>query len=164
MGILVVALGAHREQVGDLVLTPRGVVDAGALAGLLGAGLESTTVDEHGRQPGDDRYLGRRLLVLELLDPPIPTSSSCAPTSWAIRPTCRPLMVISASSARDSAAPSKELLRAAARTILPRIAGEKLCESSRKLGRRGKKIPATGRAMTDGFVVLDRPAANLNGS
>ena len=69
MGILVVALGAHREQVGDLVLTPRGVVDAGTLAGFLGAGLESTTVDEHGRQTGDDRYLGRRLLVLEILDP-----------------------------------------------------------------------------------------------
>ena len=52
----------------------------------------------------------------------------------------------------------------AARAILPRIAGEKLCESSRKLGRRGKKIPATSRATADGFIVVDRPVANLNGS
>ena len=53
--------------------------------------------------------------------------------------------------------------RAHARTILPRIWGEKSCESSRKLGRRGEKIPAAGRAMTDGFVVLDGPAAALDG-
>jgi hypothetical protein len=72
-------------------------------------------------------------------------------------------MVISAKSARDSAASSNEPSRAAARTILPRIAGETLCASSRELGRRGKKIPATDRAMTDGFVVVDRPAADLKG-
>ncbi len=72
VGILVVALGAHREQVGNLVLTPRRVVDAGTLAGFLGTGLKSTPVDEHDRQPGDDRCLGRRLLVLEILDPSIP--------------------------------------------------------------------------------------------
>src|ERR1700677_164528 len=73
-------------------------------------------------------------------------------------------MLISPRSARDSSTASKDPSRAAARTILPRIAGETLCESSRKLGRRGEKIPATGRAVTDGFVVLTRPAANLNGS
>ena len=72
MGIMVVALGAHRHEVGDLVLTPRGIVDAGTLAGLFGAGLEPTTVDGHDRQPRGDRYLGRCLLVPEILDPPIP--------------------------------------------------------------------------------------------
>jgi hypothetical protein len=52
----------------------------------------------------------------------------------------------------------------AARTIFPRIAGEKPCEPSRKLGRSGKKIPAACRAMTDRFVVLDGPAPHLKGS
>jgi hypothetical protein len=93
-------------------------------------------------------------------------SRSClsrSPTSWAIRPTCRPLRVTSANSARDSAASSKEPPRAAARTTLPRIAGETLCESSRTLGRSGERIPATGRAVTDRFVIGNRPAADLNG-
>ena len=38
-----------------------------------------------------------------------------------------------------------------------------MCESSRKVGRRGKKIPATSRAVADGFVVRDRPAADGQG-
>ena len=79
MGILVVALGAHRQQVGDLVLAPRGVVDAGTLARFLGAGLKPTTVDEHDRQPGDDRYLGLSPAVLEILDPSIPIVAAVAP-------------------------------------------------------------------------------------
>ena len=162
--ILVVALRAHREQVGDLVLTPRGVVDAGPLAGFLGAGLQSTTVDEHGRQTGDDRYLRRRLLVLVILDPSIPnvlqfraqpvTDPPHLPATdgdlGLIREGFR--SAVEGTAARGGAA------------ILPRIAGEKLCESSRKLGRRGKKIPATGWAMTDRFVVLEGPAAPLNRS
>jgi hypothetical protein len=69
MGIGVVALGAHRHEVGDLVLAPGGFADAGALARLFRAGVKSAPVNEHGRQPGDDRYLGYRLLVLERVYP-----------------------------------------------------------------------------------------------
>ena len=72
-------------------------------------------------------------------------------------------MATSARSATDSAASRNDPARAAARRILPRIAGEQLWESSRKVGRRGKKIPATGRAVADGFVVRDRPAADGQG-
>ena len=71
MGILVVTLGAHRHEVGDLVFAPGGVVDAGALPRLFGAGAEPTAIDEHGRQPGHERRLGRRPSVAGLLGPPI---------------------------------------------------------------------------------------------
>ena len=93
MGIVVVALGAHRHQVGDLVLAPRGVVDAGTLAGLFGAGVEPTAVDEHGRQPGDDRRPRASPAGSGTPRPADPDRArSCSPTSWAIRPTCRPLI------------------------------------------------------------------------
>ena len=72
MGIGVVGLGVHRHEVGDLVLTPRGIVNARALARLFRAGVKSAPVDEYGRQSGDDRGLGHRLLVLELVYPLIP--------------------------------------------------------------------------------------------
>ena len=72
MGVVVVALGAHRHEVGDLVLAPRGIVDAGTLAGLIGAGLEPSTVDGDDRQPRGDRHFVRAFPVLEILDPLIP--------------------------------------------------------------------------------------------
>src|SRR5947209_4329965 len=72
-------------------------------------------------------------------------------------------MVTSARSASDSAAAAKGPSLTAARTILPRTAGETLCDSGRKAGRRGEKIPATGRAVTDRFVVLHGPAADPDG-
>jgi len=75
MGILIVAVGAHRHEVSDLVLTPRGVMDARTLRRIFGAGVEPTAVDGHDRQTGDDLCFGRRLLVLEILNPPIPILS-----------------------------------------------------------------------------------------
>ncbi|MBV8229874.1 MAG: hypothetical protein JO329_07820, partial [Planctomycetaceae bacterium] len=56
------------HEIGDLVLTPRGVVNTGALARLFRARVHPTAIDGHDRQPGDDRYLGPRLVVPQLLD------------------------------------------------------------------------------------------------
>ena len=80
-----------------------------------------------------------------------------------MRPNWRPLRLTSARSDKDSAAAAKEVDRAASRQILPKIAGEQPCESSRRLRRRGEKIPATGRAMTDRFLVVDGPAPDRQG-
>ena len=65
-------LGMHRQQAGNLVLTPRGVEHAGTSPRLFGASLEPTSVNEHYCQPRDDRYLGRSPLLLEDLGPSIP--------------------------------------------------------------------------------------------
>ena len=72
MGIGVVSLGVHRHEVGDLVLTPRGSVNARAFARLFRTRVEATAIDVDDRQSRNDRGLGRRLLVLELVHPPIP--------------------------------------------------------------------------------------------
>ena len=69
MGIGVVAPGAHRHEVGDLVLAPRGVADAGALARRFRTRVHPAAVDAHDREPGDDRRLGLRLLGPERVDP-----------------------------------------------------------------------------------------------
>ncbi len=66
-----VPLGANRDKVGNIVLPPRAVADAGTPAGFLGAGLQSTTIAFHDGQSGPQRRFGLRLLVLEILDPPI---------------------------------------------------------------------------------------------
>ena len=59
------------SEVGDLVLTPRGAVDTGALSGSSERVLEPAAIDVHGRQPGDERRLGRRRSVPGPLDPSI---------------------------------------------------------------------------------------------
>ena len=166
MGILVVALGAHRDA--SWRPCPRATRGHGRRD--LGRVPRSGFGVDHrrGRRPPDGgRPIPRASPAgsgnPRPVDPERPLSS--APHSWAIRPTCRPLMVDLRPHRRGTPRRRRRNVpRTAARTILPRIAGEKLCESSRKLGRRGKKIPATSRAMTDRFVVLDRPAATLNRS
>src|SRR4051812_45810791 len=80
-----------------------------------------------------------------------------------MRPTWRPLRSTSAKSAKDSAAASNDGGRTASRAILPKTAGEQPWEQSRRLRRRGKKIPATGGAMADRFLVVDRSTADGNG-
>lgn len=127
--------------------------------------MEPVAVDRHDREPGGDRRLGLRLIVPEHLDPLIPNVPQLR-ADLVGDPPDLPLADwdLSARSDSDFAAASNDVSRAAARTILPRIVGEKSCESSRKLGRRGKKIPATRRVMTDRFVVANRSAADLNGS
>jgi hypothetical protein len=96
------------------------------IARLFGAGVEPTAVDGHVRQPGTTGVSG---VARWFRNSSTRRSRSCrsgAPTSWAIRPACRQLTSTSASSASDPAAAAKEVLRAAARMIFPRIAGEKL--------------------------------------
>jgi len=69
MGIGVVALGTHRHKVGDLVLAPRRLVNARALARRFRAGVQPAAIDGHHREPGGDRRLGLRFLVLERVHP-----------------------------------------------------------------------------------------------
>jgi hypothetical protein len=72
VGIVVAALGAHRQKAGDFVLAPRAVADARALAGFIGAGLEPSAIDAHDRKPGGHGRLGRRAVVLELINQLLP--------------------------------------------------------------------------------------------
>ena len=52
-------------------------------------------------------YLREKTAPLELLDPLIPLPRNCSPSSWAIRPTWRPLMSTSASPSATPQRPER---------------------------------------------------------
>ena len=139
VGVLVVALGAHGHQVGDLVLTPCGLVHAGPLAGLLGADLEPAAVETHDRQPRGKFPLRPRLPLLIRLDPLVPSRLQFGPDPLDDSPQLPTADVNLGQIGERLGGRGEGAIAASGRTVLPRIAGEKLCESSRKLGAEGKK-------------------------
>ena len=112
----------HRGQDRDLVLAPGRLVGPGPLA--LAPDLEPAAVDldhRQGRPRLDPRLQRAGLESAHLLIPRRPATAGRP--RWAMRPSCRPLMVTSARSATASAASRKEGSRAAERTILPSTEG-----------------------------------------
>src|SRR5262249_13698745 len=71
------------------------------------------------------------------------------------RPTCRPLIAMSARSRSALAASSNEGRVAPAWTILASTEGLEPWGSSRRLTRWGEKVPAAGGAVGDGLVQGD---------
>jgi hypothetical protein len=63
---VIVALGAHRHQVGDLILTPRRIVNTRALG--LGSSLKPAPIDRDGGQLGSNGRPGSQSMVFEVFD------------------------------------------------------------------------------------------------
>ena len=144
--------------------TPRGIVNARAFARLFRTCVETTAIDVYNRQSRNDRGLGRRLLVLELVHPPIPILLQLLADFVGDPPH------LTAADVDFSFV--SERFRGVVKGSTSRGGAEDLTKDRRRevvrvepqARRRGKKMPATCRAMTAGFGVLDCPAANLNGS
>ena len=152
VGIVVMARAGHRHQVGDLVLAPCGIMDPAAL--ILGPGLHAAPIDlDHG-QLGSDGHLGAEPVGLKRLDLLIAHPPQFLADLMGNPPG---LTTADGHFGQIGQTVGRLLERTGAPRgpdDLPSTAGEKLCEPSRKDGRRGKK---TRMAKVAGGTVAPTP-------